>query len=283
MSEVLRSTAYLGIPGSFSHSAAVAYFGDSSVYEGGAAFKDVFSMVANGQSHYGIVPIENTSAGSIYDNYDLLEEHELYVAGEINIRVRQTLLVSKHAIEATTSDIQEVYSHPKALEQCSRFFEQHPHIKLSTYADTATAAKFVSEQDDPTIAAISNSDCADIYDLRALQSNVQDSENNYTRFLAISPEQPQVDGANKCSLIIHLAHEPGSLNHVIGFFAEAGCNLTKIESRPLRDKPFEYSFYMDYVFDPNKQPMAELLDDLQGRVDYLRNLGFYTTKLNNIH
>ncbi|HVV67084.1 MAG TPA: prephenate dehydratase domain-containing protein [Candidatus Saccharimonadales bacterium] len=276
MSEQLATTAYFGIPGSFTYGAAMKYFGETSAYKGGATFKDVFSMVKSGECQYGVIPIENTLAGSIYENYDLLDASQLFVTGEVSRRVEQSLLVSKFAGGVALDELTAAYSHPKALDQCSVFFDAHPHIEKRSFADTASAARFVSEQDDPTIAAIADNYVAEIYDLEVLQSNIEDNDQNFTRFLIVSnTENPDTAEADKCALIVHLDHVPGSLVKTLDYFYQANCSLTSIQSRPMPEHPFEYIFYMDFIYNPRKQDMPRLLQGVEDQVAKLRVLGLF--------
>ncbi len=269
---------YFGIPGSFTYGAAIKYFGSGVDLEGAKTFKEVFLLVKEGVADYGVVPIENTLAGSVYENYDLLDKYDLSIVGETSCRIEHSLLASgvhrsKHVDIKT---IKTVYSHPKALEQCSVFFEKHPWIEKISHSDTATAAKFVAEQQDNSMAAIASRQNAQIYGLEVLEGGIQDNVYNYTRFLVIAPNDPAlVEGANKCSLIVRLRHSAGSLSQALNFLTHKGCNLTKIESRPIPNKPFEYMFYLDFLFDVAITDVVTVLDEFQEHVSDLKVLGLY--------
>jgi prephenate dehydratase len=261
---------YFGIPGSFTHNVTSREYPDAELV-GAAPFRAVFEKLETGEVDEIVVPIENTLAGSIYDNYDLLDKFDFTIKREMYLKIGHMLLGTAHNID----EIREVHSHQKALEQCSDFFRDNPQLTQVIASDTASAAKFAAEQGDPTIAAIASRENADIYGLNILRSNIENSDKNYTRFLGISKGQPEVEtGDNKCSLIITLAHEQGSLNKVFELFGAEGCNLTKIESRPLINKPFEYIFYLDFTFGESTD-FESLIKNLENRSHTLKQIGNY--------
>lgn len=273
----MKTVAYLGIPGSFSHIAARTYFGDAE-YLGKATFKMVFDALRNGDAEYGIVPVENSLAGTIYENYDYLNQYLVNAVGEVYVHVKHQLLVSdgsQNAVQAVAG-IRKVYSHPKALEQCTRFFEQHPKIEQIAVSDTAAAAKRVAESHDPTLAAIANEEAARIYGLRMLVDNLQDDPQNYTRFLVLTKNRSVAPNSDKCSILFTIPHKPGSLVTALSFLANHGVNLTKIESRPISGKPFEYVFYVDFEFTPDKvKEIDSILHGFRSATSTLKVIGFY--------
>lgn len=277
MNDSTDAIAYFGIPGSFTHGAACKYFGDTHNLMGGPTFRDVFVMVKQGEASYGIVPIENTLAGSVYENYDLLSEYGLSVVGEVSRKVEQSLLVVPLASgeKPKLTGITSVYSHPKALEQCSVFLDKHPQMHKYAHADTATAAKYVGQQMSPQLAAIANVEAGEKYGLVPLKTNIQNNSYNYTRFLVLAKQPAQQKTDNKCSLMVLMPHTSGSLSKALTFLTDNGFNLTKIESRPIIDKPFEYIFYLDFVFDPQEHDVIQVLKEFEPYVSDVRCLGIY--------
>ncbi len=274
----MKSIFYQGVPGSFSHIAAMEYFGAENEFVGTKQFIEIFRDVESNVSSFGVVPVENTLAGSIYENYDNLYEHNVYAVGEINIKVEHFLLALPDVDESNELiSIKKVYSHIKAIEQCERFFETHPWMEKTVHSDTAGAAKMVAESGNKTIAAIASNKAAELYGLKKVRSNIEDDGNNFTRFVIISKNETDISEANKCSLIITLPHIPGSLYAALSKLAEHGVNLTKIESRPILGKPFEYVFYIDIEFPGiDKNTMSAVINGgFKEHTSSVKILGFY--------
>ena len=274
----MKSIFYQGVPGSFSHIAAMEYFGAENEFVGTKQFIEIFRDVESNVSSFGVVPVENTLAGSIYENYDNLYEHNVYAVGEINIKVEHFLLALPDVDESSELiSIKKVYSHIKAIEQCERFFETHPWMEKTVHSDTAGAAKMVAESGNKTIAAIASNKAAELYGLKKVRSNIEDDGNNFTRFVIISKNETDISEANKCSLIITLPHTPGSLYAALSKLAEHGVNLTKIESRPILGKPFEYVFYIDIEFPGiDKNTMSAVINGgFKEHTSSVKILGFY--------
>ena len=273
----MKTVAYLGIPGSFSHIAARTYFGEAD-YRGVPTFKLVFDALRNGDAEYGIVPVENSLAGTIYENYDYLNQYLANAVGEVYLHVKHQLLAPSgtQPSEQAIAGIRKVYSHPKALEQCARFFDQHPKIEQIAVSDTAAAAKRVAESNDPSCAAIANKEAARIYGLRMLQDDLQDDPQNYTRFLVLTKNRSVAPDSDKCSILFTIPHKPGSLVSALSFLANHTMNLTKIESRPISGKPFEYVFYVDFEFTPDKvKDIDSILHGFRTVTSTLKVIGFY--------
>lgn len=275
----MKHIAYLGIPGSYSYLAAQYAFGTESVrLHGVKRFKDIFLSVENDEADYGIVPVENSLAGSVYDNYDLLYQHPVYVIGEQYLKIDLQLLgtSSKMPRETRIKHISKVVSHYKALEQCDTYLSNHPWMQREIHGDTAGAAKFVSDQKDPFIAAIASRETSTIYNLDIIQENVHDNPFNYTRFLIISREQVRSVEANKCSIIFTVSHTPGSLFQALQKLSEHKMNLDKIESRPIPGKPFEYIFYVDFDWkDRTVEEISTVLKEFAVNTNELKILGYY--------
>ncbi len=270
-----NSIAYLGIPGSFSHSAALSFFGAGAYFQNFLNFKQIFAALENGSCSAGLVPLENSLAGSIYENYDLLRNSPLSITGEALQRIEHHLCVSP-AAQGGISQITHLYSHPKALEQVGNFLAANLQIKAVSTSDTASAAQFVSESNDTHTAAICSAAAAQIYNLVIAQRNVEDDPLNFTRFAVLSREPNQSVDNDKCSLLIVLPHVPKSLFRVLEVIVSVPLNTTKIESRPIPGKPFEYVFYLDFEFEPeHREAINEMLKRLEEFVAELKILGFY--------
>jgi len=265
---------YQGVVGAFSHIVARKYFADDAVFDGRVVhFREIAKALKNAEADYAVLPIENTLAGSIYENYDNLVDFDLYVHGEYTLRIEHHLLGKSGT---KIDDIQKVYSHAKALEQCEGFFDTHPAIEEVITYDTAGAAKSVSERAGKHGAAIASAQAASAYELQILQKNIEDDPQNWTRFFIAATKPHAPTTANKCSLIFSVSHKPGSLFEALKVFADNNLNMSKIESRPIKGKPFEYYFYVDLEFEKDQYENAKLaLVQLKNHTHYFKNLGFY--------
>ncbi|MGN0135151.1 prephenate dehydratase domain-containing protein [Anaerotignum sp.] len=236
-------------------------------------FESVFNAVESGLCRYGVLPIENSSAGSVTEVYDLMVRHKFYIVKSLKLHVSHALL-AKPGVKV--EDIKEVISHTQALQQCSNFLKANPDVKVTIFENTATAAKFVAESDRRDIAALSSPDCAKLYGLNVLKNGVQNNENNYTRFICIAKDMEIYAGSNRISLMLSVDHRPGSLHELIGKFACRGINLCKLESRPIPGKDFEFRFYFDLdgsVFSPE---MRTVLKDIEQAAESMSFLGCYS-------
>ncbi len=236
-------------------------------------FESVFHAVESGLCRYGVLPIENSSAGSVTEVYDLMAKHRFYIVKSMKLHINHALLARSGV---KLEDVKEVISHSQALQQCSNFLKAHPGIKVTIFENTATAAKFVAQSERKDIAALSSADCAKLYGLHMLMDSVQNSENNYTRFICIAKNMELYAGSNKISLMLSVDHKPGSLHEMIGKFACRGINLCKLESRPIPGKDFEFRFYFDLdgsVFSPD---MITVLQDIEQAAESLSFLGCYS-------
>lgn len=237
------------------------------------SFESVFNAVEMGLCQYGVLPIENSSAGSVKEVYDLMVRHKFYVVKSLKLHINHAL-VTKKGIKL--SDIKEIISHEQALQQCSEFLKSLPNVKVTVFENTATAAKYVAECDRTDIAALSSPECAKLYGLDILKEDVQNNANNYTRFICIAKNMEIYAGANKISLMLSVEHRPGSLHEMIGKVACQGLNLSKLESRPIPGKDFEFRFYFDIegsVFSPY---VLTLLKDMELSAEQLSFLGCYS-------
>ncbi len=276
----MKKIMYQGAPGSYSHTTGVWYFGAEQKFIGAHHFKDIFVQLKNGEVDFGIVPIENTLAGSVYENYDLLYQYDVEIIAEHKLQIHHNLLV----LPGTKfNQLKKIYSHPKALEQCDVFFENNPQIEEVVAYDTAGAAEMVAKSKDEARGAIASKDAAKLYNLDILKKEIEDDRDNWTRFFVIGKKSksPTIDGADKASLIFSTSHKPGSLFHALKTFADHRINLTKLESRPLPDRPFEYFFYVDFEFDPQHISLVkETLKELKREARYLKVLGYYKKDTN---
>jgi prephenate dehydratase len=234
-------------------------------------FREIFEGVLNGSADFGVVPIENALAGSVHENYDLLGEYPISIVAERYLPVQLHLQGT-----GALSQIRRVYSHQKALEQCSIFFEQHPGIEAVVCSDTSGAASHVRDLGDPATAAIASEEAATIYQLPIIRRSVQNHTNNTTRFIALAKTPSGDSNPTKCSILVSLAHEPGSLYGLLGEVAQLKLNLTKIESRPILGTPFSYSFHIDLECDENGgQELKKAIELSEKKCEKLRVLGFY--------
>ena len=236
------------------------------------SFDGVFSAVEKGMCRYGVLPIENSTAGSVTQVYDLMEKHHFYIVGAHRLRIDHRLM-RKHS--ASTTPITEVVSHEQALRQCSRFFDNHPEIAATPMANTAVAAEYVAKSDRNDLAVIASRACAELYGLDIVEGDVSDQASNFTRFICISRKPEIYPQARKISLMLNLAHEPGSLNTVVSRLAIAGVNLLKLESRPLPGREFEFRFFFDMAADAHDADVVRLLGELEAHCEHFTFLGCY--------
>jgi len=252
--------AIQGQTGSFHDKARAKLFTQSNAMNC-SSFSEVFDAVKSSRAEYGIVAIENSLYGSINEVYSLLLDKKLWVVGEIYLHVSFALLGNKGA---KLSDVTEVLSHPIALGECSQFLDETlSNAERVNTDDTAKAAQIVKKNSKKTQAAVASSSVAELLDLDILSENIENDQQNYTRFIIIQKDKQQPTAANKHSIILELAEKPGVLHEALGFFAERNINLTKIESRPIPGKAWSYIFYLDFEssLDESRQVIAELEKD----------------------
>jgi prephenate dehydratase len=270
--------AFQGEPGAYSELAAIEYFGADVVTVPCQTFDEVFHAVSGEISvdlTYGMVPIENSLAGSIHRNYDLMLRHELHIVGEYHLRVNHCLLALP-GVERI--DVQRVHSHPQALAQCDANLTAMGVEKIAE-ADTAGSAQMIRERGDHNAAALASKRAAEVYGLVVLAENMEDNPENYTRFLVLSQEPLGSDDLQgddfKTSIVFSLYNEPGSLFKALSVFALRDIDLTKIESRPIQGKPWEYMFYVDFAGHIEIGTCRRALDHLSEYAAFLRVLGSY--------
>jgi arogenate/prephenate dehydratase len=268
--------AFLGESGSNSEGAAVEVFGAALEPLSCASFAAIFEAVERGRADRAVLPIENSLAGSIHSNYDLLLRHDLYIVGELDFHVQHNLLALPGAV---LSDIRLVWSHPQALDQCAGFLTRLG-VTREASGDTTAAARRVRDENRRDVAAIASLRAAALHGLEPLAVGIEDSAENYTRFLVLArdPIGPPA-GPAKTSLVFSTANVPGALYRALAAFAERGINLTKIESRPLRQRRWEYLFYLDFAASQADPAAGEALRELDAVAAFVRLLGSYPQAL----
>ena len=267
---VSATVACQGVLGANSHTAADKLFPISDVTFF-RTFEGVFAAVAKGLCQYGVLPIENSTAGSVNEVYDLMKRYDFHIVKSIRLKINHCLAAVKGA---DMSSITKVTSHPQALSQCAAYLKQHGFV-TAVSENTAVAAKELSLSQDPTAAVLCSEDCAAMYGLEILDRSVQDNDSNYTRFICIGKRLEVFAGASKISVMTSLPHEPGSLNKTLGRFASIGLDLTKLESRPLADMPFEFMFYFDFDGNVFDDKIIALIAELENNSDNFTFLGSY--------
>lgn len=236
------------------------------------SWDNVFGAVEAGLCQYGILPVENSTAGSVNRIYDLMVKYNFSIIRSIKLKTTHTLLANAGV---KLEDVKEIISHEQAINQCSVFLKSLKDIKITYCENTAVAAKIVRESGRKDIAAISSRACAELYGLNILSDTIQTSESNYTRFICISRKTEIYPGANKTSLMMVVPHKPGSLYRVMSKFSALGINLTKLESRPIPGRDFEFMFYMDLESSIYSPAFIELISELEYSVESFRYLGSY--------
>jgi len=263
--------AYQGEPGAYSESAIYSYFGSSAQPLPCRTFSDVFRSVEMEKTAFGIVPIENSIEGSVNAVYDLFLKYDPRVCGEIILKITHCLIANPGT---KLSDIKVIYSHPQALGQCRAYLESLNCELISTY-DTAGSVKMIKEQGLTDAGAIAGERAAEIYSMNILTRDIADNPNNYTRFFVLSKNDAPPSGNDKTSVIFSTKHIPGALYQALGEFAKRKINLTKIESRPTKRRPWEYNFYLDFEGHRSEQRCAEALEGLRSKAVFVKILGSY--------
>lgn len=261
-----------GVAGSHSQAACEKLFEVPSIMYFNS-FEGVFNAVEKGLCQYGILPIENSSYGSVGSVYDLMQNYNFHIAKSIRLRVNHNLMAKPGT---KLSDVREIFSHEQAIGQCGEFLKTLKDVKITVCENTAIAAKLVADSDRTDIAAISSMECLNLYGLELLKKHIQVTDNNYTRFICISKNMEIYPGSNKISLILSLPHTPRSLYHAIAKFAALGVNLTKLESRPIPGSDFEFMFYFDLEASVYSPELINLLSELENQPETFVFLGCYT-------
>ena len=265
------SVACQGVEGAYSQLACEKLFRLPNIFYFNS-FDAVFSAIEKGLCRYGIIPLENSTAGSVNKVYDLMMRHNFRIVRSVRLKVDHNLLVKPGT---RMEDIKEIYSHEQAINQCARYLQKFSGVKIIPCENTAMAAKYVSEAGGGA-AALSSRSCAKLYGLTCLEESVQDQGNNYTRFICISKDLEIYPGADRTSLMLVLPHTPGSLYKVLSRFYALGINLNKLESRPLPERDFEFMFYFDLDTPVYSPQFIQLMGELQNICEEFNYLGSYS-------
>ena len=265
--------SFQGERGAYSEAAAVVHFGEAVQLLPCPSFETVFGAVTDGSAERGIIPVENSLAGSIHRNYDLLLRYDLTIVGEVQIRIAHHLIALP---DVDLAEVRRVYSHPQALAQCERSLDKLlPHVERVPTYDTAGSVKMLREEGIRDGAAIASRRAADFYRMSVLRDDLEDNAENYTRFLVLSQEPVKPDGAAKTSIVFSMDNVPGALFKSLAVFALRDIDLTKIESRPLQGKPWQYFFYIDFAGSVHETHCRNALNHLQEITSLFRVLGSY--------
>ena len=261
-----------GVEGAYSQKAADKLFMSANIMYF-RTFDGVFKAVESGLVKYGVLPIENSSYGSVTQVYDLMKSHRFHIVRSVKLQISHKLLAKPGT---DFSSIKEVFSHEQAIGQCSQFFKDNKDIKVTIVANTAVAAQMVADSDRDDVAAISSQDCCELYGLQIISDKVQNSDHNYTRFICISKDPEIYPGASKISMMMAIGHTPGSLSDTLARFSALGLNLTKLESRPIIGRDFEFMFYLDVEASVYSEAVITLLCQLDQDPAAFTFLGSYS-------
>lgn len=261
-----------GVEGAYSQIAAEKLFRAANIVYFNN-FEGVFSAIEKGMCKYGVLPLENSTAGSVNNIYDLMIGHNFKIVRSVRLKIDHNLLAKRGT---SLSDIKEIFSHEQAIHQSEKFLKTLTGVKVTVCANTAMAAKMVSESDRTDVAALSSRYCAEQYGLDIIESAVQDNANNYTRFICISKDTEIYPGADRTSVMMVISHKPGSLYRVLSRFFAIGINLTKLESRPIPNRDFEFMFYFDIDASVYSPQLPMLFAELETSCEEFRYLGTYS-------
>lgn len=267
---VVHRVAFQGEPGAYSEMAAFQYFPTAALLPA-KSFQNVFESLESGKVDFAVVPIENSIEGSVNETYDLLLVTNMTVCGEIYQKIRHCLIVNPGA---DVSKIRSVYSHPQALAQCRAYLQKKNLEPIATY-DTAGAVKMIQQTGMVEAAAIASKRAADLYGMRICEESIEDKKNNYTRFLVLSKAQSKPTGNDGTSIIFSVRHIPGALFSILEEFARRRINLTKIESRPTKEVPWEYNFYVDFEGHSSEKEIKDLIGAIRKKTTFVKLLGSY--------
>ena len=270
---VSATVACQGVEGAFSQIACERIFKRPEI-QYFKTFDSVFSAIENGFCNYGMLPLENSTAGSVNKIYDLMQSKDFKIVKSVRLKIDHNLVAPK---DVRLEDVREIFSHEQALSQCAGYLEQlGNNIKITQCENTAEAAQIVADSDRKDAAAICSSNCIQLYDLNCLAKDIQDKSNNYTRFICISKKLEIYPGADRTSIMLVLPHRPGALYKALARFYALGINLIKLESRPLPDRDFQFMFYFDLETSVYSEEFAKLMEGMQEFCQEFKYLGSYT-------
>jgi 3-deoxy-7-phosphoheptulonate synthase len=272
----MKQIIYQGEPGCNSDVASNKFFPKNVKRTGVRTFRDIFETVKSEAETYGVVPVENSLTGSIHQNYDLLLDYDLWVIGAVNLRIQHNLMAPA---DTDIKSVKEVWSHPEALAQCRDFLSSHPEFKVVSVYDTAGAAKIVKEQKIKDVAIIAGPQVAKLYKFKKLKENIESHPDNFTRFLIISKKKKIHTGENARTMFVFgVKNEPGILFRCLSIFALRNIDLTKLESRAVIGRPYEYLFYIDFKGSMEDENCKHAVETLKEVVKYFKLLGSYMIK-----
>jgi chorismate mutase/prephenate dehydratase len=262
-----------GVEGAYSQIACDRLFSGPNIFYF-TNFDGVFSAIRNGLCKYGLLPLENSTAGSVNMVYDLMMRYEFKIVRSIRLKIDHNLL-AKPGVQKT--DIKEIFSHEQAINQCAEYLKGfNKNVKITAVVNTAEAAKLIAESDRSDVAALASRSCCDLYGLKCLEGSVQDKGNNYTRFICISKDLEIYPGAERTSVMLTTAHKPGALYKVLGRLYALGINIVKLESRPIPDLDFEFMFYFDLETSVYSGQFRQLMCELENLCEEFHYLGSYS-------
>ena len=272
LTDSAKRVCYQGAEGAYSEEATIRFFGRDVNSFHVDTFRDAFGALEDGSADYAVLPIENSTAGIVSEVYDLLTEYENYIVGEQIIDIKHCLL---GVPGAKLEDITTVYSHPQSLMQSARFLTEHADIKQISMKNNAFAARKVAEDKDKTQAAIASRRAGEVYGLEIIKEAINQAESNSTRFIVVTNQKVFLKGAGKISLCLEIPHEAGSLYHIMSHFIYNGLNMTKIESRPIEDRNWEYRFFIDFDGNLEDSAVKNALRGLREEAKMMKILGNY--------
>ena len=263
---------FQGVEGAYSQQAMMKYFGKECDSFHVETWKDAMEAIKNGDADFAVLPIENSTAGIVSENYDLLVEYDNYIVGDQVISINHALLGTQ---DAKVEDVTTVYSHPQALMQCSDFLYEHPAWEKISLKNTAVSAKKVMEDGDKTHVAIASTLTAELYGLKVLDEKISNTQNNVTRFIIVTNKKISAKNANKVSICFEIVHESGSLYHMLSHFIYNNINMTNIQSRPIKGKKWEYRFFVDFEGRLEDTGVINALRGIKEEATSLKILGTY--------
>ncbi len=267
-----KNIGFYGSQGSFTEEAMIKYFGEDKNSKSYEEFEDIFLAIKNDEISYGILPIENSSTGAISNVYDLLYKYGFFINGEVCIKINQNLI----GVEGSNlSGIKEIYSHTQGFEQSSDFLKKYNEWKLIPFHSTASSAKLIKELEDKSKAAIGSKRVANIYNLEVIKENINNQTENFTRFIIISKQLEENKNFNKISVVFSLEDKAGTLYKLLRHFAENNINMIKIESRPMKNGPWNYFLYVDFEGDLSSEKVKKSLYLIEQSSAYFKLLGAY--------